>query len=228
MVETRWAFVIPVLGLAPMRAVSANWNRHRKSLVWVTGSASVTTYDSGLHRTAASRSEGESVIACIVNKVLAMIAPWAGGEPRAYAARFVVLALSLVFAISRGNAAELLESVRLVNGGAILSCDYARPDDRFTFTCRDAHTVFALRCVSVAWSALSGQRDGQQEFLCPVSADRFAFGNALRLRCSPYGAPLDDELYSRDERWRAAPNPRLLVEGRMPTHQCDSAKVDVE
>ena len=145
-----------------------------------------------------------------------------------YGARFVVLALSLVFAISRGNAAELLESVRLVNGGTVLSCDYTHPDDGFTFTCRDAYAVFALRCVSVAWSALSVQRAGQQEFLCPVSADRSAFGNALRLRCSAYGAASNDELFSRDKLWRTAPNPRLLVEGRIPTHSCHSAKVDVE
>jgi hypothetical protein len=121
-----------------------------------------------------------------------------------------------------------LESVRLVNGGAVLSCDYTHPDDGFTFTCRDAYTVFALRCVSVEWSALSAQRAEQQEFLCPVSAERSAFGNALRLRCSAYGAPSRDELYSRDKLWRTAPNPRLLVDGRMPTHSCHSAKVDVE
>jgi hypothetical protein len=145
-----------------------------------------------------------------------------------YASRFVVLALSLVFANSSGSAAELLESVRLVNGGAVLSCDYTHPDDGFTFTCRDAYTVFALRCVSVAWSGLSVQRAGQQEFLCPVSADRPAFGNALRLRCGAYGAPSRDELYSRDKLWRTAPNPRLLVEGRIPTHNCHSAKVEVE
>ena len=151
----------------------------------------------------------------------------AAAELRRYAARFVV-ALSLVFAISCANAAELLESVRLVNGGAVLSCDYTHPDDGFTFTCRDAHTVFALRCVSVAWSAPSVQRAEQQEFLCPVSADRSAFGNALRLRCSAYGAASRDELYSRDKLWRTAPNPRLLVEGRVPTHSCHSAKVDVE
>jgi hypothetical protein len=104
-----------------------------------------------------------------------------------YAARFAAAACSLVFAIPCANAAELLESVQLVNGGAVLSCDYTHPDDSFTFTCRDAYTVFALRCVSVPWSALRVQRVGQQEFLCPVSTERSAFGNALRLRCSAYG-----------------------------------------
>jgi hypothetical protein len=152
----------------------------------------------------------------------------AAAELCRYAARSVVLALSLVFALSCGNAAELLESVRLVNGGAVLSCDYTHPDDSFKFACRDAYTVFALRCVSVAWSALSVQRADQQEFVCPVSADRSAFGNALRLRCTAYGAASNDELYSRDKLWRTAPNPRLLVDGRMPTHNCHSAKVDVE
>jgi hypothetical protein len=34
-----------------------------------------------LHRTAASRNEGQSVIARIVDEVPAMIAQWAGGEP---------------------------------------------------------------------------------------------------------------------------------------------------
>ena len=39
------------------------------------------THNNGLHRTAASSSEGESVIARIVNKVPADVAQWAGGEP---------------------------------------------------------------------------------------------------------------------------------------------------
>jgi len=146
---------------------------------------------------------------------------------QSYAARFAVSLLLLV-SFSSSNAAELLESVQLVNGGAALSCDYTHPDDGYAFTCRDAYTVFALRCVSVAWSALSVQRAGQQEFLCPVSAGTSAFGNGLRLRCTPNVADSRDELYSRDKRWRTAPNPRLLVEGRMPTHQCDSAKVDIK
>jgi hypothetical protein len=156
------------------------------------------------------------------------IAQRAAAELRRYAARFAVAVCSVVFAIPGGYAAELLESVRLVNGGAVLSCDYTHADAGFTLTCRDTHTVFALRCFSVEWSALSVQRVGQQEFLCPVSVERSAFGNALRLRCSAYGGASHDELYSRDKFWRTAPNPRLLVDGRMPTHQCDSAKVDVE
>jgi hypothetical protein len=160
--------------------------------------------------------------------VPAHVGQYAAAELRRYAARFAVSACSLVFAIPCGNAAELLESVRLVNGGAVLSCDDTRPDDGVTFTCRDAYTVFALRCASVAWSALSVQRVGQEEFLCPVSAERSAFGNALRLRCSAYGEPSHDELYSRDRLWRTRPDPRLLVDGRMPTHSCESAKVDVE
>jgi hypothetical protein len=131
-------------------------------------------------------------------------------------------------AIQCVNAAELLESVRLVDGGAVLSCDYTRLDEDFTFTCRDSHAVFALRCVSVAWSALSVQRPEQQEFLCPVSAERSAFGNALRLRCTAYGDSSHDELFSRDKLWRTRPDPRLQVDGRMPTHSCDSAKVDFE
>jgi hypothetical protein len=118
--------------------------------------------------------------------------------------------------------------VQLVNGGAILSCDYTRSDDGLMFTCRDTHAVFALRCVAVEWSALSPQHVGQQEFLCPVSAERSAFGNALRLRCMAYGGSSHDELYSRDKLWRTKPDPRLLVDGRMPTHDCESAKVDVE
>lgn len=147
---------------------------------------------------------------------------------RRNATRFVAAACSLVFAIPCANAAELLESVLLVNGGAVLSCDYTHPDDSFRFTCRDAYTVFALRCVSVAWSALSVQRVGQEDFLCPVSTERSAFGNALRLRCRAYGDALHDELFSRDKLWRTKPSPRLLVDGRMPTHGCESAKVDVE
>jgi hypothetical protein len=39
---------------------------------------------------------------------------------------------------------------------------------------------------------------------------------------------LNDELFSRDKLWRARPDPRLLVDGRMPTHGCESAKVDAE
>jgi len=152
----------------------------------------------------------------------------AAAELRRYAARFAVSVCSLVFAIQCGNAAELLASVRLVNGGAVLSCDYTHSDDRFTFTCRDAYMVFALRCTAVAWSALSVQRVEQHEFLCPVSAERSTFGNALRLRCTAYGGASHDELYSRDKLWRTRPNPRLEVDGRMPTHGCESAKVDVE
>jgi hypothetical protein len=150
------------------------------------------------------------------------------GRHQSYAAHFAVAVFSLAFAGPHGRAAELLASVQLVNAGAVFSCDYASSNDTFTFTCRDAYTEFALRCVSVAWSALSIQRAGQQEFLCPVSADRSAFGNALRLRCSAYGAASRDELYARDALWRTAPTPRLLVEGRMPTHNCHSDKVDVE
>lgn len=151
----------------------------------------------------------------------------AAAELRRYAARFVAVC-SLVFAIPSVNAAEPLESVQLVNGGAVLSCDYRRADKGFTLTCRDAHAVFALRCDAVAWSAPSVPRAEQQEFLCPVSAERSAFGNALRLQCSAYGAPSHDELFSHDKLWRTRPNPRLLVDGRMPTRSCDSAKVDAE
>ena len=149
-------------------------------------------------------------------------------DARRYLAPLAVAVLSLAFANPHGRAAELLASVQLVNAGAVLSCDYASSNESFTFTCRDAYTVFALRCVSAAWSALSVQRAEEQEFLCPVSADRSAFGNALRLRCSAYGAASRDELYSRDVLWRTAPNPRLLVDGRSPTHSCHSAKVDVD
>jgi hypothetical protein len=153
----------------------------------------------------------------------------AAAELRRYAACFAVAACSAVLAISRGNAAELLESVQLVDGGAVLSCDYTHPDDGFMLTCRDTHAVFALRCVAIEWSALSQQRVGQQEFLCPVSPERSAFGNALRLRCTAYGgASPHDELFSRDKLWRTKPDPRLLVDGRMPTHGCASTKVDIE
>lgn len=146
-----------------------------------------------------------------------------------YAARSAVAVCSAVLAISWANAAELLESVHLVDGGAALSCEYTRPGEVFMLTCRDTHGVFALRCVVVEWSASSPQRAEQQEFLCPVSPERSAFGNALRLRCTAYGgaSPLD-ELFSRDKLWRTKPEPRLLVDGRMPTHGCASAKVDIE
>jgi hypothetical protein len=152
----------------------------------------------------------------------------AAAQLRRKAARFAVAACSVVVAISCGNAAEPLESVQLVNGGAVLSCDYTRPDDSFMFTCRDTHAVFALRCVAVEWSAPSPQRVGQQEFICPVSPERSAFGNALRLRCTANGDASHDELFSRDKLWRTKPDPRLLVDGRMPTHGCASAKVDIE
>jgi hypothetical protein len=148
-------------------------------------------------------------------------------EPGRHAVRLAVSACSFLLAIPNVNAAELLESVQLVNGGAVLSCDYMQPDDGFAFTCRDTSKTFALRCVSVEWSAPNVQRMGQQEFLCPVSAERSAFGNALRLRCSEYSGMSHDELFSRDRLWRTRPDPRLLVDGRMPTHSCDSAKVDV-
>jgi hypothetical protein len=114
-------------------------------------------------------------------------------------AALLFLALSLAFAISPGSAAELLESVELVNGGAVLSCDYTHPDGGGMFICRDAYSVFALHCVSAAWSALNVQRTGQQEFLCPVSAGRSAFGNALRLRCTAIVADSRDNCNARPQ-----------------------------
>jgi hypothetical protein len=166
------------------------------------------------------------------NKQLGVDTPrwWAqraAAELRRYAARFTFAVCSVVLGISCG-AADLLESVQLVNGGAVLSCDYTRSDDGFVFNCRDTQAVFALHCVAVEWSALDPQRVGQQEFLCPVSAEPSAFGNALRLRCKAYGGSSHDELYSRDKLWRTKPDPRLVVDGRMPTHGCESAKVDVD
>lgn len=145
-----------------------------------------------------------------------------------YAAPFAVAVFSLALANPHGRAAEPLASVTLVNAGAVLSCDYTSSTASLAFTCRDAYAVFALRCVSVTWSALSEQRAGQQEFLCPVSPQRSAFGNALRLRCSEYGAASRDDLYSRDAIWRTAPNARALVDDRTPTHSCHSEKVAVE
>jgi hypothetical protein len=157
----------------------------------------------------------------VMNKVPRHMRQRAGAELRRHTARFAAAVCSLLFLAPYGNAAELLTSVHFVNGGAVLSCDYTRSDERFMFTCSDTHAVFALRCASVAWSALSAKREEQQEFVCPVSAERSAFGNALRLRCSEYDAHYFEVM-------RAAPNPRFLVEGRIPTHHCDSAKVDVE
>ena len=89
-------------------------------------------------------------------------------EPERHAARFAAVVFSLVFTISSVGAAAPLESVELVNGGAVL-----------------------------------------------------VFGNSLRLRCTKFDS-------SYFELVRKGPNPRLLVDGRIPTHQCDSAKVDVE
>src|SRR5262245_54591575 len=112
----------------------------------------------------------------------------AAADLRRFAARFAVGVCSLVLLTCYGNAAERLASVQFVNGGAVLSCDYTRSDQLFVFTCSDTQAVFELRCASVVWSALSAQREGQQEFLCPVSPQRSAFGNGLRLRCSEYDA----------------------------------------
>jgi hypothetical protein len=56
-----------------------------------------------------------------------------------------------------------------------------------------------------------------------VPAEPGAFGNALRLRCIEHSAR--DREYSQA---RAAGNPRVLLEGRVPTHTCRSAKVNVE
>src|SRR5215471_14995014 len=155
------------------------------------------------------------------DKVPRHIGQRVAAELRRYAARFVVAVFSLIFSVSGSYAAEPLVSVRLVNSGAVLDCDYMRSDDEFTLTCRDAYAVFALRCTSVAWSELSVQRADQQEFLCPVSAERSALGNALRLRCTKYDAFFFEQM-------RTAPNPRALLEGRIPTHHCDSEKADVE
>jgi hypothetical protein len=139
-----------------------------------------------------------------------------------YAARFAVAAYLLVGANSHAVAADLLASVQLVNGGAILSCDYTRSGELFEFTCRDTYAVFALRCVAEAQSAI-GEPSNQQDFLCPVPAEPNAFGNALRLRCIGHSAR-DREYFQA----RAAGNPRMLLEGRVPTQTCRSAKVNVE
>jgi hypothetical protein len=82
--------------------------------------------------------------------------------------------------------------------------------------------VFALRCVAEAQSAVAGQSN-RQNFLCPVTGEPDAFGDALRLGCTEYSAQVREYFQTR-----AARDPQILLEGRVPTHNCRSAKVDVE
>jgi hypothetical protein len=142
--------------------------------------------------------------------------PWScmrclAAELRRYATRSAV-AFCLSLLVSAGAfSAELLGSIDLVNGGAILTCDYTQSSERFLFTCRDTYAVFGLSCTAEPGSEIGS---GSDSFLCPVSG-----GSALRLKCTAYRAA--DREYIRA---RAEQNPRALVEGRVPTHNCRSAK----
>jgi hypothetical protein len=131
----------------------------------------------------------------------------------------VVFCLSLL--VSAGAlSAELLASIELVNGGAILTCDYTQSSGRFLFTCRDTYAVFGLSCTAEPESEIGR---GNDNFLCPVPGGSAIEGSALRLKCTAYTAADRDYIRARAEQ-----NPRALVEGRVPTHNCRSAKVDAE
>jgi hypothetical protein len=131
----------------------------------------------------------------------------------------VVFCLSLL--VSAGAlSAELLASIDLVNGGAILTCDYTQSGERFLFTCRDTYAVFGLNCTAEPESEIGS---GSDSFLCPVSGGSAIERNALRLTCTTYRAADRDYI-----RARADQNSRALIEGRVPTHNCRSAKVDAE
>lgn len=138
--------------------------------------------------------------------------------PERYAARLVAMVCFALTAHSAALGAEFLASVQLVNSGAILTCDYTRSSGLFLFTCRDSYSVFGLSCTSEPTSAT-----GTEDFLCPVSAEPAVDGNALRLKCMAYSAR--DRDYFRAQ---AEQNPKSLVEGRVATHNCRSAKVDIE
>jgi hypothetical protein len=137
-----------------------------------------------------------------------------------YAARSPV-AFCLSLLVSAGAlSAELLASIDLVNGGAILTCDYTQSSERFLFTCRDTYAVFGLSCTAEPESEIGR---GNDNFLCPVSGGSATGASALRLKCTAYRAADRDYIRARAEQ-----NPRALVEGRVPTHNCRSAKVDAE
>jgi sugar lactone lactonase YvrE len=59
------------------------------------------THNNGLHRTAASRNEGKSVIAHIVTKVSAVIARWPGGESARYSSGLVALLFCACTAVAQ-------------------------------------------------------------------------------------------------------------------------------
>jgi hypothetical protein len=144
----------------------------------------------------------------------------AAAELRRYAARSAV-ALCLSLLVSAGAlSAELLASIELVNGGAILTCDYTQSSAHFLFTCRDTYAVFGLSCTAEPESEIGRANDN---FLCPVPGGSAIEGSALRLKCTAYTAADRDYIRARAEQ-----NPRALVEGRVPTHNCRSAKVDAE
>jgi hypothetical protein len=127
----------------------------------------------------------------------------------------------LALLVSGGTlSAELLESIDLVNGGAILTCDYTQSSERFLFTCMDTYAVFGLSCTAEPESEIGR---GNDNFLCPVSGGSAVEPSALRLKCTAFSAADRDYI-----RARAGQNPRALLEGRVPTHICRSAKVDAE
>lgn len=66
-----------------MHSVTA-MKRYWASAPRIYSGCGVPAANNELHRTAVSRNEAQSVIVFVVNKVLASIAPWAGGEPERY------------------------------------------------------------------------------------------------------------------------------------------------
>jgi hypothetical protein len=119
------------------------------------------------------------------------------------------------------NAAELLQSMELVNSGAILSCNYTVSSNEFLFTCRDGYSVFALRCLADEARSIEPGVDDRRDFVCPVSAAQSVAGNAFRLSCSLYDPTMREYLLDRTTRY-----PNLLLDGRVPTHNCPSTKTD--
>ena len=83
---------------------------------------------------------------------------------------------------SSARAAELLSSVALVDGGAILSCHEELPD-RYLLTCKDKYAIFGLQCFAGAAESLVPSAVRLEYFTvnCLVETEWSSAGNGLRV-----------------------------------------------
>jgi hypothetical protein len=118
----------------------------------------------------------------------------------------------------------LLSSVALVDGGAILSCHEELPD-RYLLTCKDKYAIFGLQCFAGAAESLVPSAVRLEYFTvnCLVETEWSSAGNGLLLRCLRY-----DERSLEFFRRNATKYSNTLIEGRIPTLNCSSTKIDID